>query len=317
MRIALARPAIAGMHTGNQTTAERWRQRLEELGHRVTVADDWRGEPADLLIAMHAGKQRAVIQAWRRQRPDAPLVLAMPGTDVYGDLQRDPEVAAVCALADRIVVLQPLAIDQLPPAVQARARTIRQSAVAPQPRPAPAPGFQACVVAHLREVKDPLRAAAALGRLPAGSPVRVVHVGGAYDDDWAARARAAAVADARWQWRGEVAPDEALRVIAASRVLVLTSRSEGGANVVTEAIACATPVLSTRIDGSLGILGADYPGYFPVGDDVALAALLDRCAREPAFLDDLAARVRALAPLVDPAVERAAWRALLTELSVV
>ena len=54
--------------------------------------------------------------------------------------------------------------------------------------------------------------------------------------------------------------------VARCRLLALTSRLEGGANVVSEAIASGVPVLSSYIAGSVGILGADYPGYFPVGD---------------------------------------------------
>jgi glycosyltransferase involved in cell wall biosynthesis len=120
----------------------------------------------------------------------------------------------------------------------------------------------------------------------------------------------------RWTWLEARRRGEALAVLARSRLLVLTSRSEGGANVVTEAIAAGVPVISTRIDGSVGILGDDYPGYFAVGDARELAALLRRCEDDPAFLADLKARVLALQPLVDPALERASWRELLGELAV-
>ena len=95
---------------------------------------------------------------------------------------------------------------------------------------------------------------------------------------------------------------------------MVTSRLEGGANVISEAIAAGVPVLSSRIDGSIGLLGPDYPGVFPVGDTDALAALLVRCERDAAFLRALAERCVALRPLVDPARERASWRALLAEL---
>ena len=118
----------------------------------------------------------------------------------------------------------------------------------------------------------------------------------------------------RWTWLGARPRGETLSVLAGSSVLLLTSRFEGGANVVTEAIAAGVPVISTRIDGSVGILGDDYPGYHPVGDAPGLAALLRRCHDEPAFLADLRARVIALQPLVDPARERASWRELVQEL---
>ena len=51
---------------------------------------------------------------------------------------------------------------------------------------------------------------------------------------------------------------------------------EGGANVVIEAVRSGVPVLASRIDGNVGLLGAGYDGYFPVGDAAALAALVRR-----------------------------------------
>ncbi len=307
-----------GPPTGNLVTAGRWRDLLVELGHRVAIAGDWTGEPADLLIAIHAGKSRAAIEAWRRAHPRAPLVIGLSGTDVYGDIHRDPAAAAALALADRLVVLQPLAIEQLPAAVRGRTRTIRQSAAAPATRRPPRTDrFEVCVLAHLRQVKDPLLAAAATRLLPADSPVHVLHVGGALDAGWEARALAEAAGNPRWHWLGPLDHGEALQTLAASRLLALTSRSEGGANVISEAIACGVPVVSTRIDGSVGMLGADYPGYAEPGDAAGLAALLHRCATEADFLADLTGRILALAPRFTPEAERQAWRALLQELPVV
>jgi putative glycosyltransferase (TIGR04348 family) len=324
VNIVIVTPVLAGagqgegLTTGNLITADRWRRLLTELGHTVTVAGQWRGEPADLLVALHAGKSRGSIAAWRRARPQAPLVIGLAGTDVYGDIHRDRDAAAALSLADRLIVLQPLAMDQLPAALRGRVRTIGQSALAPAGRRPPRTDrFEVCVVAHLREVKDPLLAAAAARLLPADSPVHIIHVGGALDPIWHERARAEAAANPRWHWRGQLGHDDTLHIIAASRLLALTSRSEGGANVISEAIACATPVVSTRIDGSIGILGADYPGYVEPGDAAGLAVMLHRCAIDPAFLAELTARVRALAPGVVPGAERDAWSARLAELPVV
>jgi glycosyltransferase involved in cell wall biosynthesis len=90
---------------------------------------------------------------------------------------------------------------------------------------------------------------------------------------------------------------------------------EGGANVISEALACSVPVLCSRIPGSMGILGSDYPGYFEVGDTKGLAALLARAEDEPSFLADLRRRVRSLSSLVSPARERESWRRLLRDLA--
>jgi glycosyltransferase involved in cell wall biosynthesis len=78
----------------------------------------------------------------------------------------------------------------------------------------------------------------------------------------------------RYGWRGAVPRTEALAVLARSRLLALTSLQEGGANVVSEALAAGVPIVSSAIPGSIGLLGADYPGYFPVGDTEALATVL-------------------------------------------
>lgn len=310
----IATPAAAGTTAGNRITALRWAKRLRELGWRVQLGTEWAGERCDLLVALHAHKGHASLARHASAHPETPRVLALTGTDVYEELLSDPAARESLQLATRLVVLQPLALQRLPDPVRARARVIRQSAAIPPPAPAQ-PGFTVCALAHLRDVKDPLLAAHAVSLLPASARLRVVHLGGAFDDEWARRARdAERVTGGRWAWLGDRSRADALRVLSGSRLLVLTSRSEGGANVVTEAIAAGVPVLSTRIDGSLGILGEAYPGYFEIGDAAGLASLLGRCEDDPGFLGELRARVTALRSLVDPAVERASWRDLLCEL---
>jgi putative glycosyltransferase (TIGR04348 family) len=310
----IATPARAGSMTGNRVTALRWAKRLRELGWSVVIGVEWTGEPCDLLVALHAQKSHASIVRCAEQRPDAARVVALTGTDVYGDLDDDARARESIALAHRLIVLQPLALERLVGEARAKARVIRQSATIPRACAPAEPGLRACVLAHLREVKDPFLAARALALLPPTSSLRVLHLGAA-DEPWRQLAtRTEAAMRGRWTWLGERSRGEALAVLAASSLLILTSRSEGGANVVTEAIAAGTPVISTRIEGSIGILGDDYPGYCAVGDASGLAALLRRCEDEPAFLGELKARVVALRPLVDPAHERASWRDLVHEL---
>jgi glycosyltransferase involved in cell wall biosynthesis len=96
--------------------------------------------------------------------------------------------------------------------------------------------------------------------------------------------------------------------------LVLTSQLEGGANVISEALALGVPVVSSRIAGSLGLLGADYAGYFPVGDTQALADLLLRAETDAGFYDTLSAQCAQRRPLFEPARERQSWQELLREL---
>jgi putative glycosyltransferase (TIGR04348 family) len=240
------------------------------------------------------------------------VVLALTGTDIYRDVHHDEEAQLSLKLADRYVVLQPHARDELPPALRPRAHVIYQSALpAIDPPPRPADFFQACVIGHLREVKDPFRVAEAVRLLPADSCVRVLHLGSALDPEMRARAERETASNPRYRWLGERPHEECLRVIAGSHVMVLTSVMEGGANVLTEAIACGTPALISRMGASLGILGADYPGLFEVGDTQALAGLLERASTDAAFYGDLESRCDALRPLTEPAREREAWRELL------
>ncbi len=315
MKVTLVTPAPPGSRKGNRVTALRWARLLRQLGHRVAVRQDYRGQRCDVLVALHARRSAAAVEAYRADRPDGPLVVALTGTDVYQDIHADRAAARSLELASRLVVLQPLAVEELPARLRGKARVIYQSAEAPPAAPRRRAGaFEVCVLGHLRPVKDPFRTAEAARLLPPSSRVRVIHVGAALSADMAARAAAEAAANPRYRWLGDLPRPRALRVLARCRLLALTSRLEGGANVISEAIAAGVPVLSSHIAGSRGILGADYPGYFPVGDTEALAALLSRAESDTRYYNELRARGRRLRPLVRPGRERQAWRRLLREL---
>src|SRR6185369_16501176 len=167
------------------------------------------------------------------------------------------------------------------------------------------------VIGHLRDVKDPLRAAHAARLLPAASRIRIEQVGRAYTAEWAARARAEMAANPRYLWRDDVPAAAVRRLLARSHAMVISSLSEGGANVVSEAVVAGVPILASRMDGNVGLLGADYPGYFPVGDTRALARLLQRIEDEPEFVRRLKRALARSAPRFRPAREVAAWRRLL------
>ena len=314
LNVLVVTPARPGTRKGNRVTALRWAGHLRALGHRVRLVQAWEGQACDLLIALHARKSASSIFRFRESRPRAPLVVTLTGTDLYQDLPSSLEARRSLELADRLIVLQPRGVDMLPTEARNKARVIFQSARAARPAPV-APGvFQVCLLAHLRDVKDPLLAAQAVRRLPERSRVRLVHLGAALNADAGARARSEMEANPRYVWLGERPRGEALSVLAGSRILLLTSHLEGGANVVSEAVASNVPILSTHIAGSVGILGHDYAGYFPVGDGVALAALLERAEGDKEFMRRLVEGIEHVRPLVDPAREREALRALVGEL---
>lgn len=326
MRITIATPVRPGVASGNQVTAERWRRRLTELGHRVRLVEvapnagpaedtDDVGAGCDVLVALHARRCAAVVAASKRIAPQRPVVVGLAGTDLYVDLPDDQDALRSLTVADAIVTLQGKAMDRLSTideALTAKAVVVHQSVELPPLRSRrSAECFTVAVLAHLREVKDPLLAARAARHLPAHSSVVVVHAGSAHDDRWASAAQAEMETNPRYTWRGEVPREQALEMLASAHVLACTSRAEGGANVVSEAIALGVPVVGTAIDGTTGLLGDDHPGLVPVGDAEALAEVMHALEADPRVYEEARARVAALRHLVEPAHERACWASVL------
>ena len=317
MRVILVTPAPPRSRAGNRTTAARWAGILRDLGHRVTVTVDYRGEPCDLMVALHAWRSADAVAAFAERWPGRPLIIALTGTDLYKFIRSHPAPSLrSIALADRLVTLHALAYREIPPEHHARVRVIYQSA-RPLPRRLPprARRFEVVVAGHLREEKDPLRAAYAVRDVPAASRLFVAHYGGAHGPDWAEAARAEMATNPRYRWLGEVPYWRVRQAYARARLMVVSSRMEGGANVVSEAVVAGLPIVGSDIPGNVGLLGEDYPGYYPVEDSAALRALLLRCESDPDFYRSLETACAERAPLFTPAREREAWQALLRELA--
>ena len=323
MKIGIVTPAPPNSRHGNRVTAIRWAKILRGLGNRVSILQAYDGKPYDLLIALHARKSYPSIINFRRQNPDTPIILALTGTDLYRDIPSSRQAQASLNVATRIVVLQPKAIEELRPAWRKKARVIYQSVKNRTSRStsnnstktsASNGSFDVCVIGHLRAVKDPFRTLMAARLLPDSSRIRVLQVGGAMTNAMADRARKEMSANKRYRWLGEQPKARVHRILAKSRVCVLSSHMEGGANVLSEAIGASVPILASRVDGNAGILGEGYPGYFDVGDTTHLAYLLTRAETSPGYLSELREWTKSLAPLIDPAREQQAWSDLIEEL---
>ena len=319
MKIILITPARSSSRSGNATTSSRWARILRELGHKVYVATKYNGERADLMIALHAWRSAESIRRFRELYPDRPLIVALSGTDINEYIERDPEpTLRSLACADRLVALQELARKRVPGRFRRKVRVIYQSAAALQrAHAATARGFDIAVIGHLREVKDPLRAAHAARLLPASSRLRIIHFGAAETPQWRERAHAEMRRNPRYLWRGDRPRAQVRRLLGRVRAMVLSSRSEGGANVISEAAVASLPILASRIEGSVGLLGRDYPGYFPVGNTQALARLLHRIETDARFRDRLHRAIARRAHLFRPEREKAAWKTLTAEVSAV
>jgi putative glycosyltransferase (TIGR04348 family) len=322
MRIGIITPSPPRSHYGNRVTAQRWARILKELGHRVRIAEAYKGEPFDLMIALHARRSHPSVRRYHHDHPDRPLIVTLTGTDLYHDLPRSRSAQKSLELATRIVALQPLARSELQPRLRKKVCVIYQSVSPTVKKPNTSPvrdsqmNFNVCVIAHLRAIKDPFRTALAARRLPASSRLRILHLGAAMTEAMTRRVRAEARINPRYRWLGDRSRRYVEQTLARCAVCVLSSRVEGGANVLGEAIVAGVPLLVSQIPGSVGILGEDYAGYFKVGDTVGLAQLLLRAERDRPFLARLRSQCTRLAPLFSPARERDAWKQLLEELRI-
>lgn len=272
------------------------------------------GGNLDLAVVLHAYRSAAIVAHSKARFPSRPVLLVITGTDLYqhGD-------TTACqrsfALADRIVVAQPTMIRDLPVKYRSKTESIFQSATASSlPRPTRPRQLRVVVFGHLRQVKDPFRAAMAVRQLPTTSKIVVEHYGTALHPSMENRAIAETARNTRYRWLGEVTRGEVRRKLATAWLMVLSSRMEGGANVLSEAVAAHTPLLASRIPGTTGLLGEHYKGLFEVGDTHHLRQLLNDCETNPSFYRHLQSQVAAKAHLVSRPREINAWKRLLAEL---
>ncbi len=308
MKISLITPAKKQSKNGNRTTALRWARMLRQAGHRVRIDVDYGGEAVDLMIAIHAWRSADAILRYRERFPGGPLVVALGGTDVNTYLLSHPETTLrSMEMADALICLHDLMGEALPAALGRKLHVVRQSALPLSgPRRPAQRYFDVCVIGHLRAEKDPFRTALAARRLPPASRLRVTHLGSAHTPEYASQAAAEMAVNSRYRWLGEVPRWRVRRELAKTRAMVISSTQEGGANVVSEAIVADVPVIASDIAGNVGLLGREHPGTYPLGDEAALARLLDRAEMEPGFLETLERFGRKLKPLFRPAHERAA-----------
>ena len=299
MKISLVTPAGRGTRNGNRHTALRWAAFLRAAGHRVAVSTEDTSGAADLMLALHARRSHASIRSFAGK---GRLVVALTGTDIYRDIRSSAEARESLALAERLIVLQPKAMEELAPRFRRKTRVVVQSAATRLRHSPPRRKFRICVIGHLREEKDPLRALAALAYVE-HADVELVQIGSLLDPRFEPHAE-----DARYRWLGGLPHARALRWLASSHAMVISSRMEGGANVVCEAIRIGVPVLASRMSGTIGLLGPGYAGYFRVGDERALARLIEKTRLDRRFYRTLKRQIARRRPMVDP---RAEARALL------
>jgi len=308
---------------------------LQSHGPRVVnvrIVTQWPNGPEathdHCMLALHARRSAASIAAWAQRggvvadlnaTPVTGLAVVLTGTDLYRDIHSDAQAQRSLQLAQRMVVLQELGLQSLPTALQERAVVIFQSTTERQTLSKtanPARPLRALMVGHLREEKSPQTLFAAARLLDPNEGILVDHIGAALDPNLATQATATADLCPHYRWLGEQTHEATRRRIQRAHVLIHTSKMEGGAHVVMEAVRSGTPVLASHIAGNVGMLGADYSGYFDWDHAGQLVALLRRChdPLTPDLYSRLQAQCAARAPLFSPENECRALHALVATL---
>ncbi len=316
--IGIVSPALPGVNNGNGRTAQRW-ARLLASRFKVSVLSSWQGEPLDLLIALHARRSAESIARWAAQRQcggggcRGSLIVVLTGTDLYRDIATDAAARRSLELADTLVVLQDQGLLALPEALRGKTRVIYQSGARRATPEKTTKRLRVLTVGHLRDEKLPQTLQAAARLLRNRPDIRIHHIGAALDPGLETAARNTAMRCPGYAWLGARPHAQTMRWMQRAHVLVHPSRVEGGAHVVLEAVLGGTPVIASDIPGNRGMLGADYDGYFPVGDAAALAQALERSRDEPQFLARLMRQCARRAHLFEPLREERALARLVRE----
>jgi putative glycosyltransferase (TIGR04348 family) len=311
-RVVIVSPARADANNGNWQTARRWQKLLAPHDARIVLqwpdTKDKQAPQDELMLALHAKRSAASIEAWHQRHGPQGLGVVLTGTDLYRDIAHDAQAQRSLALARSLVVLQPLGLRTLPASHQAKARVMVQSTPTRQTLPKTQRHLRALMVGHLRDEKDPLTLMRA-ARLLAGSGVLIDHIGAPLAPELGQAALDTQAQCPHYRWLGARPHAQTRQRIQRAHLLVHTSVMEGGAHVLMEAMCSGTPVLASRIDGNVGLLGEDYAGLFEVGDAQGLAKLLRACRAQDhdnALMRQLARQCALRAPLFEPQAEQAA-----------
>lgn len=313
MKVCVASPYPLSDLKGNSVTTARIVTVLNEAGIEARGSHGYDGKPTDILITLHAIKGAPALFDFKKRKPKGKVVILLTGTDIYQGLPKGSKMGEdALREADRIVVRQEAAILRLPEQVRAKTVVIRSSLDPIAVKASPSQSrFIISVVGHLRPVKRPFLTIETLAQHPEWSDVEVWQIGQALDEEMRKTAEFWAEEDERYRWFGGVPRMESLALCCKSSLTINSSILEGGANAVLEAMTMGVPVLASRIEGNVGLLGNDYPGYFEEGRMAkALQAIMDQRVDLDEWNRLLADRLR----LFSRERESKSWLELLTEL---
>ncbi|MBT6167521.1 MAG: glycosyltransferase [Verrucomicrobia bacterium] len=313
MKVCVASPYPLSELKGNSVTTDRIVAMLNEGGVEARGSYGNDGEPADILITLHAIKGAPAVFDFKKKTPNGRVIILLTGTDIYQGLAEGSQIGGdALQVADRIVVPQEAAIRKLPEKVRGKTVVIRPSLdpIAVKATSSQSP-FVISVVGHLRPVKRPFLTIETLAQHPEWSDLEVWQIGQALDAEMRKTAEFWMEEDKRYRWCGGLPREESLALCAKSSLTINSSILEGGANAVLEAMTMGVPVLASRIEGNVGLMGDDYPGYFEEG---GMAKALEAIMHQRVDLDEWSLLLADRLPLFSRVRESESWLELLIEL---
>ena len=304
--------------TGNLCSALQYQIILQDLGHRVELANRYIKQDAEVLIAINADKNNSDIRKFNSDNPQSKIILILSGTDIYPE----PSAKAIDSMevGNVLVVLQSHGIDQVPPLYRNKSTIIYQSieklSVDSESSKSDSE-FRVVLISNIRSVKDPLIASRACRLISPASKLKITHVGYCLDEELGSKLTQENKSNIRYEWVGGLSKLEAMTILSESHVLLITSQHEGAGRVVGEAIQLGVPIISTNNLGVTGILGDDYEGYYPVGDAKALSDILTKAEEDKEFLAQLNVHCQNRSSLFDIEEEKKNWEKLINDFSII
>lgn len=300
---------------GNAVTALRMQNLLLESGLDVAIHE--RGDApmhARCLIALNARKSAREIFDFHHRQPESAIVSLLTGTDVNHPEMEDLSSATIKALrlSTSVVSLHDGFTHRIPEDLLGKTKVIYPSVQLPS-------GFSHCpvepkkvmIAGNYRVEKNPTLMMSAVRKL-AELPLDF-HAYGA-GGDYQEHLDQTAAECSNFYFHGVQDHGVVLKEMQSMHALLNTSTEEGGANAICEAVAIGLPVLASRIDGNIGMLGFDYEGFFTSGDLQSLTDLLTRMDRDEAFYQTLKRQVAARARCFSYQYEAEQWAALVRKM---
>ncbi|PQJ28226.1 glycosyltransferase [Rubritalea profundi] len=297
---------------GNSITAKRIAKLLTQAGHAAQAINTDMPPPADAMIALHATKTLAASKRFKVNSPNRKLIIYLTGTDIYREqTNNNPEFKEALILADALVVSQRASLASIPSEFQDKSHFVPASVLLPPLKKVSSPPSPSlALIGHLRSVKNPFLMNKALKELD-GLKLDVFTLGAALEPNMLHEVHNWQQADSRFHWLNDVPYTKALSWIQQVDFTLNTSHSEGGSNAVAESIVLGTPVLASKIEGNVGMLGDDYLGYFEPNNASSLARLIHLAVTDYSFHQNLLQQITDLQQNFLPEKETAGWLKLL------